>query len=243
MSKVTQIKDRIFTQHFFLPVWYSVFINPYYISRRSLLVSIKKFASATATDAAILDVGCGIKPYRQFFKSQNYTGIDIEGGGHTDEAKDVSLYFDGHTIPFPDNSFDTLLCTEVLEHADDPEILVSECARVLKDGGRAYFSMPFVYPEHEIPYDFRRFTYFEHQRLFAKNNFKYISTVKTTGFFGTFGQIFVVWLFEGIPFRAPILKTLLTAGFFAPVQVICLLLDAITKKSGITLNYISELKK
>jgi SAM-dependent methyltransferase len=243
MTNLTQKKEHIFTQHFFFPKWYSIFINPYFISRRSLLVSIRKFAQATSADATVLDVGCGIKPYRQFFTTKNYTGIDIQGGGHRDEAKDVTLYFDGHTIPFPDNSFDTLLCTEVLEHADDPEMLVAECARVLKSGGRAYFSIPFVYPEHEVPYDFRRFTHFEHQRLFSKNNFLDIQTVKTTGFFGTFGQIFSVWVFEGIPFRSTLLKTLLAALILAPVQAFSLLLDKVTGGSGITLNYISEMKK
>jgi len=243
MTTFAQKKERIFTQHFFLPRWYSVFINPYFISRRSLLVSIKKFASETDKDAVILDVGCGIKPYRAFFASTQYTGIDIQGGGHSDEAKEVTRYFDGYTIPFPDNSFDTLLCTEVLEHADDPEMLVAECARVLKKGGRAYFSMPFVYPEHEVPYDFRRFTHFEHQRLFAKNNFLNITTEKTTGFFGTFGQIFSVWVFEGIPFRSTILKTLLAMFILAPIQALSLLLDRITRRSGITLNYISKMEK
>jgi hypothetical protein len=103
--------------------------------------------------------------------------------------------------------------------------------------------MPFVYPEHEVPYDFRRFTHFEHQRLFAKNNFLNITTEKTTGFFGTFGQIFSVWVFEGIPFRSTILKTLLAMFILAPIQALSLLLDRITRRSGITLNYISKMEK
>lgn len=240
---MSNLKSRILEENFFRPKWYSVLLNPYFINRFSLFSEIKKFALLTPPDATILDVGCGIKPYRQLFKSATYTGIDIAGGGHTDEAKTVDAFYDGHTIPFPDNSFDTLICTQVLEHADDPEVLVKECARVLKSGGRAFFSMPFMYPEHEIPYDFRRFTSFEHKRLYAKNNFSDSKIIKTTGIFGTFGQLFVIWLFEGIPFRAPTLKAVLSLVVFAPIQVLALSLDWLTDKSGPTMDYVVILKK
>jgi SAM-dependent methyltransferase len=243
MLKVKDLKNKMLDEHFFRPRWYSVFINPYFTNRYSLYKAIRAFAADTSDTATILDVGCGIKPYRSLFASETYTGIDIAGGGHTDEAKTVDAFYDGHTIPFADNSFDTLICTQVLEHADDPEILASECSRVLKPGGTAFFSMPFTYPEHEIPYDFRRFTRFEHQRLFEKNNFTGITISKTTGIFGTFGQLFVIWLFESIPFRAPILKGILTLFIFAPIQIICRTIDALNGKSGLTMDYVITLQK
>ena len=243
MTNLKLLKENILTENFFRPKWYSVFINPYFINRNSLYTTIRDFAKNTPSEAKILDVGCGIKPYRSLFVSNSYTGIDIAGGGHVDDAKTVDAYYDGYTIPYSDASFDTLICTQVLEHADDPEILVKECARVLKTGGRAFFSMPFVYPEHEIPYDFRRFTRFEHQRLFEKNNFSEIKITQTTGIFGTFGQLFVVWIFEGIPFRAPLLKAVLSFFIFAPIQIIALFLDWVTGKSGPTMDYVITVQK
>lgn len=239
---MTSVKARILEEHFFRPRWYSVFINPYFINRYRLYQAITTFAEKTPSDATILDVGCGIKPYRFLFKSPTYTGIDIAGGGHSDQAKTVDAFYDGHSIPFSDQSFDTLICTQVLEHADDPEVLVRECARVLKPGGRAFFSMPFTYPEHETPYDFRRFTQFEHERLFKKNGFTKITIQKTTGFSGTFAQLLVVWLFEGIPFRSTLLKSLLTVGIFAPMQILGLAVDRITGKSGMTMDYVITAK-
>ena len=236
-------KKRLLEENFFRPRWYSVFINPYFINRNSLYLAIRNFAANTSPTARILDVGCGIKPYRNLFKNEQYTGIDIAGGGHDDEAKTVDAFYDGHTIPFPDNSFDTIICTQVLEHADDPEILVKECSRVLTPGGTAFFSMPFTYPEHEIPYDFRRFTRFEHKRLFHKNGFSTIDIQQTTGIFGTFAQLLVVWFFESIPFRAPVLKGLLTLLIFAPIQIFGLALDFLTSKSGMTMDYVIILKK
>jgi len=243
MSKLRKLKEQIITENFFRPRWYSVFINPYFINRWSLYRAIKKFALETPAEASILDVGCGLKPYRSLFNTKEYTGIDIAGGGHDDTAKVVDAFYDGYSIPFSDKSFNTLICTQVLEHADDPEILVAECARVLKEGSTAFFSMPFTYPEHEIPYDFRRFTRFEHQRLFEKNGFKNIQITQTTGFAGTFGQLFVIWLFESIPFRAPLLKTLLSVFIFAPIQIVALGIDWLTNKSGLTMDYVIILKK
>lgn len=236
-------KHEFLDEHFFRPRWYSIFINPYFINRNSLYKAIQKFARDTKETAKVLDVGCGLKPYRELFSTSHYIGIDIAGGGHVDEAKTVDKFYGGHFIPFEDNSFDTIICTQVLEHADDPEILVAECARVLRDGGTAFFSMPFTYPEHEVPYDFRRFTRFEHQRLFKKNGFAEITITQTTGIFGTFGQLLVVWCFESIPFRAPVLKGMLTVLIFAPVQFFGLLLDSLTNKSGMTMDYVITLKK
>ena len=243
MGKLRQLKAKILDTHFFRPRWYSVFINPYFINRRSLYQAIRKFSSGTKDTASVLDVGCGLKPYRNLFTTDNYTGIDISGGGHDDALKTVDTFFDGSTIPYPDESYDTLLCTQVLEHADDPGILVQECARVLTSNGKALFSMPFIYPEHEVPYDFRRFTRFEHERLLRKHGFTTITILKTTGFFGTFGQLFVIFIFEGIPFRAPLLKALLTVFIFAPIQIVSLFLDMLTRKSGPTMDYVIIAKK
>lgn len=237
------LKNTIIDEHFFRPRWYSVFINPYFINRFSLYQAISKFANETGNNAEIIDVGCGLKPYRSLFQSPHYIGIDIAGGGHSDSAKTVDVFFDGTKIPFSNDGFDTLLCTQVLEHADDPEKLVPECARVLKPNGRTFFSMPFTYPEHETPYDFRRFTRFEHERLLAKNGFTDIKIIKTTGFMGTFAQLFVIWLFESIPFRSTILKTLLTTFIFAPIQIFGLLIDRLTSKSGQTMDYVVLARK
>ena len=239
---MNNFKTRLIEEHFFRPRWYSVILNPYFINRFTLYRGIQSFAKQTKSTATILDVGCGLKPYRNLFSSTTYTGIDIAGGGHADAAKVVDAFYDGLSIPFPDKSFDTLICTQVLEHATDPDRLVVECARVLQPNGRAFFSMPFTYPEHEIPYDFRRFTSFEHNRLFTKYGFTNITITKTTGFGGTFAQLFVVWVFESIPFRSTILKSLLTAVAFAPIQAIGLGLDWLTGKSGMTMDYIITLE-
>lgn len=242
-KKFDMVKERIINENFFRPRWFSIFLNPYFINRFTLLKAITTFARDTLENAEVLDVGCGLKPYRSLFKTPHYTGIDIAGGGHSDDAKVVDVFYDGRTIPFANASFDTLICTQVLEHADDPEVLMKECARVLVPGGRAFFSMPFTYPEHETPYDFRRFTRFEHQRLCEKYGFIDITISQTTGFAGTFAQLLVIWLFESIPFRSTLLKTFLTIIIFAPIQGLGLLVDWLNAKSGQTMDYVVIVKK
>ncbi|MEY2701669.1 MAG: hypothetical protein RLY43_302 [Bacteroidota bacterium] len=240
---IKRIKNKIIEDNFFRPSWYSIFINPYFINRHSLFKEIKKFSKEINTGTSILDVGCGIKPYRKIFQTEKYTGIDIETGGHSNEAKFVDQYYDGENIPFDNNSFDYLICTQVLEHAEEPEKVFKECARVLKPNGKMFISMPFTYPEHEIPFDFQRFTQYKYIKLAKENTLVIENIIKTTGFFGTFGQLLTIFLFEGITFKSTILKTILSLIFFMPIQAISLLLDFICNKKGQTMDYVIILKK
>ena len=243
MEKIRKLKKDIIEENFFRPKWYSIFINPYFINRNSIYNEISNFAKKTYKNDKILDIGCGIKPYHHLFESKEYIGIDIHGGGHANEAKNVDVFYNGLHIPFPDNSFQTLICTQVLEHTTDPEILMKEMSRVLTPNGKIFISMPFIYPEHEKPFDFKRFTQFEHVRLLERNGFKDIIIKQNTGLFGTFGQLFVIFMFEGIHFTASFLKMLLSILIFAPIQIISIILDSITKKAGPTMDYIITANK
>src|ERR1700761_2417525 len=70
----------------------------------------------------VLDVGCGEMPFRDLLgPGARYTGIDVlAADAFGMRANDEVLHFDGVHIPFSDNLFDLVLCTEVLEHAEDP---------------------------------------------------------------------------------------------------------------------------
>ena len=117
----------------------------------------------------LLDVGCGEMPFRAFLPDDvRYTGIDVPQADAFSMAGGTDVHsFDGRTIPFPDASFDYILCTEVLEHAEAPEMLVAEMLRVLRPGGTLLATIPFSARVHYAPYDFQRFTRFGLQRLFA----------------------------------------------------------------------------
>ena len=125
-----------------------------------------------------LDVGCGEMPFRGFLPAgADYTGLDIPAAEDFGMNRNPDIVdFDGLTIPFPDNSFDCVLCTEVLEHAEDPVALIAEMRRVLRKGGVLIATIPFSARVHHAPYDFHRFTRYRLLKMF--NAFESTSVVE-----------------------------------------------------------------
>lgn len=68
-------------------------------------------------------------------------------------------------IPVEDETFNTVLVFEVLEHLEKPDIAMDEVVRILKPGGRLFLSVPFMYRHHRNPVDYVRWT---HEELFRK---------------------------------------------------------------------------
>lgn len=126
----------------------------------------------------VLDVGCGNQLYKKFISCKNYVGIDVEVSGHSSLFKKVDKFFDGKSIPFPNNYFDFILCSEVLEHALEPIDLVKEMRRVLKINGVILLTVPSMWGEHETPYDFRRYTSFGIKKLAKDVNLKILNFKK-----------------------------------------------------------------
>jgi SAM-dependent methyltransferase len=118
----------------------------------------------------VLDVGCGEMPFRGFLaRDVEYQGIDVpEAVSFGMRNHPEIALFDGLHIPFPDNSWDGILCTEVLEHTYDPETLVAEMLRVLRPGGTLLLTVPFAARVHHAPHDYQRFTRFGLRRMFSK---------------------------------------------------------------------------
>ena len=118
----------------------------------------------------VLDVGCGQSPYRFLLDAHatHYVGIDILDADRFDYVNDDIVPFDGEHIPFADAQFDAVVCTEVLEHVPHFQLLVNEIHRVLKDGGRAVFTVPWSARYHYVPYDYFRYTPSSLRSMFAQ---------------------------------------------------------------------------
>lgn len=231
-------KEKFIEDNFYRPRWYSIFFSPYFIIRYSLYKNIAKFAKGLNGCKKILDVGCGLKPYESLFFTHEYIGIDVESGYWSEVDKKTNTYFDGINIPFDNNSFDVVLCTEVLEHASDPDKLLKEIFRVLKDDGILYLTVPFVWNEHEVPYDFRRFTQYGIKKMLNDNKIVSEQVIPTSGFFGILGQLICASIFESIPFRSSSLKLILSLLIFSPIQIIAIIFDKIFKSKWMTLGYV-----
>jgi SAM-dependent methyltransferase len=122
-----------------------------------------------AMQGKVLDVGCGESPYAHLLTSAaSYTGIDIV---YADQfgmnAKNDIMTFDGSTLPFSDQHFDHIICTEVIEHVQHPTAFVAELRRVLKSDGTLVATIPFSARVHHEPFDYQRFTIWGLKRLFA----------------------------------------------------------------------------
>jgi SAM-dependent methyltransferase len=78
----------------------------------------------------------------------------------------VQFIADGHAVPLADGSVDGAVVQAVLEHVLEPTVVAKEIHRVLRTGGIVYADTPFLFPVHEGPYDFTRFTDSGHRSLF-----------------------------------------------------------------------------
>lgn len=160
----------------FSPDFLGIFINPIYLARKELYLSIKSVAHYATN--RILDVGCGSKPYKDLFTFKKYIGIDIKNPAHSHEQEDVDFYYDGKSFPFSDSSFDSLVCFEVLEHVFNPDSFLEEIVRVVKPRGYIIMTMPFIYEEHEKPNDYCRYSSFGFRHIAEKNDLVLIEEKK-----------------------------------------------------------------
>lgn len=116
-------------------------------------------------EGTIVDFGCGKKPFKQYFPNQRYVGIDNRYGN----PDFVASVF--HS-PFKNNSADTVICSEVLEHINEPLKVVKEIHRVIKKGGHLYLTVPMYWYQHYQPNDFWRFTQFSLMAILSQFNFR-----------------------------------------------------------------------
>lgn len=107
----------------------------------------------------VLDIGCADRWIEKYLpKECKYIGFDYPATGRDLYGAKPDVFGDAASLPFADNSMDTVVLLEVLEHVRHPEKTLSEIERVLKPGGILLLSMPFLYPVHDAPYDFQRYT-------------------------------------------------------------------------------------
>jgi len=146
----------------------------------------------------LIDYGCGDLPYKHLFMDnfKKYVAVDI---GENQQA-DISVK-ENERIPIKDNSADLVLSTQVLEHVRDVDFYMKECQRLIKSGSFLLISTHGVWPYHEFPHDYNRWTRRGLEGLISKFGFKIVKTWPIlTGFAVTlqfelllFANIFHKW--------------------------------------------------
>jgi SAM-dependent methyltransferase len=200
-----------------------------------------KIYASIYLNGRLVDIGCGVKPYKELLAPYvtEHIGVDHEGTFH--DKKNVDLFGTAYDIPVEERYFDSAICTAVLEHLEEPEMALRECLRVLKSDGYAIYSIPFIWHLHEEPRDFYRYSKYGIKYLFEKAGFEITEINALSGFWVTFGQLFVynIYRFNRGPLRW--LYIIDAIGLF--IQAVSYGLDKIDKSEKWTWMYMVVAKK
>lgn len=166
-----------------------------FLPRQAILQAIQR--NHAFLRGRCLDVGCGDQPYRSLllqppFQISELLGLDRAGPRCQHTPPD--LVWHNGTIPLPDASIDSALCTEVLEHSPDPVRILAEVHRVLNPGGSLLVTIPFLWPLHEVPNDWCRYTPFALTRILESAGFFVVEVRPLGGYDHSLAQILGLWL-------------------------------------------------
>lgn len=156
--------------------------------RRSIAAFVARAAQETPAGARVLDAGAGDAPYAELFRHCEYMTSDWAGSLH-EGARNADVVAPLDDLPLDDGSFDAILNTQVLEHLPDPSGALAELRRVLLPGGRLWLTAPLVWPLHEEPYDYFRYTSHGLRALLEGAGFEDIEIEPRTGYFATMATL------------------------------------------------------
>jgi SAM-dependent methyltransferase len=197
---------------------------PLYLIRNRLLNGLLQLVPRL--HGKVLDFGCGIKPYQSLFNVTEYVGVDYAGEGETYSKHKVDFLYDGHTLPFSNESFDGIFSTEVAEHIFNLDPIIKELHRVLKTNGTILLTCPFSMPEHESPNDFARYTSFAIRDMLEKNGFQILEQLKTGNFVEAVFQMWIIYIDQSILYafrKIPVLRSVLRVSIYGILNLSALL--------------------
>lgn len=183
----------LYHQQAFFPGPLGVFVNPFYLARSALHQAMRVYSNEL--NGRLLDVGCGSKPYRSLFKVTEYVGLEIDSPAARQRGI-ADVFYSGETFPFENQCFDAVLCNQVLEHVFNPDEFLAEIERVLRPGGKLLLTVPFVWDEHEQPWDYARYSSFGLKALLAKQGFMIVSHRKLRPDVSVLFQLTNAYLFK-----------------------------------------------
>lgn len=128
----------------------------------------------------VADIGCSDQSSRKSLSPEcHYLGVDYFYTATQWYGTQPGVYADGQQLPFRENSIDTVLLLDVLEHLPEPGRCLTEIHRVLKAGSCLILQVPFLYPIHDAPLDFQRWTLHGLRQLAAHHRFEVVQEVAT----------------------------------------------------------------
>lgn len=173
---------------------------------------VRSVAKSLSSGALVLDAGAGEGVYRSWFSHCEYRAIDLAVGESKWNYSHLDFVGPLHAMPIGDRAFDAVLCTQVLEHLELPLESLKEMHRVLRPGGRLFLTVPMAQNEHQVPYDFFRYTSYGLRSLCSRAGFSQVDVEP-------FGGMWARWAYE-LPRALRLLPpTGLRRGEISPVGV------------------------
>ena len=201
-----------------------------YLSRKLLFKKVAE--NAYFIKGKVLDFGCGSKPYQSLFSCNEYIGLDYYGEGHSHKNEQIDMFYDGVTIPYARNHFDSVFSCQVLEHVYNFKEMIKELNRVLKPGGTFLLICPFSYSEHETPADYFRYTSFGIKKVLEENGFKIIKQEKIGGISDVIIQYILSYFSTHVTKKIPIVGGLVEKGLSVILNLLGITLSFFCRKNS-----------
>jgi SAM-dependent methyltransferase len=127
------------------------------LSRKGLYEFLAREFSGIKAGEKVLTIGAGGQVgelLAEYSRRQNFavTSFDIDEKYAPDIVGDICSF------DFGDKSYDVIVFSEVLEHVHFPHLAIENIHRLLSDRGRLILTVPFIFPIHERPHDYFRYT-------------------------------------------------------------------------------------
>jgi SAM-dependent methyltransferase len=219
---------KLYIQEQFNPKILGLFINPFYFARKGLYQSVSVLI--LNLKGKLLDVGCGTKPYEGMCNVDKYIGLEIDDEVNRNHSF-ADVFYDGSTIPFKDKEFDSILSNQVFEHVFNPHVFLREINRVTKMDGLFLITVPFVWDEHEQPYDYARYSSFGLRHVLAENGFDIMEHRKSNNGVEVIFQLINDYIYKVTITKNNIINLLITLFLMAPVNVTGLILSKILPRN------------
>jgi SAM-dependent methyltransferase len=182
----------------------------------------------------LLDLGSGEQPYASIARNgaSQYFTLDIVVNNTT--SPDVCA--DSLALPFKNSSFDSILCTQVLEHVKNPFVLFQQVSRILRDDGHLILTAPQAWPLHEEPFDFFRYTKYGLSLLAEQAGLKVVMIKERRGGIVAVGQLLSMALYDKLGKNA--FTRIPLKVFLVPFISTCKFLDTLWFYPKFTLGYL-----
>ncbi len=205
----------------------------------SLLVDFKKILNKENIRGKLLDAGAGKLSYRHLVLPfcEEYKSMDV-----FNTHPELDYQSDIQDMPIADESFDTVLSAEVLEHVPDPEKALREIYRVLKPGGKLVISIPHLMYLHNEPNDFYRYTKYGLRTLLERVGFT-VEHLEPSGSLFSFLQGIIATTAVGMTYHIPLVWPIVFQISKITGEMAILLDNHSDKKKIFALHFIAVARK